>query len=36
MMTATRMVVLGRRFDLDLDAQDYIKRVEVADGMALE
>ena len=36
MRTATRIVVLGRRFDLDLDAQDYIKRVEVADGMALE
>lgn len=34
MRPSTRMVVLGRRFDTD--AQDYIARVEAADGMALE
>ena len=34
MRNSTRLVVLGRRFDTD--AQNYIARVEAADGMALE
>lgn len=36
MRPSTRLVVLGGRQRFDLDALDYIRRVEAADGMAFE